>query len=241
MAALKAFEIARILAEPALPHLYKKAREELMTLTRPGAQILDVGGRRSPYTVGLPARITIFDRPRESEVQHKLGLGIDDDVLAKIKRRRSNIDGVIFGDMTKCTLPAASYDGVVSVEVIEHVVEDDAFVAHVARVLRPGGWAYLTTPNGDFIENTNPDHVRHYTRDQLARLLRRHFDEVRVIYGVATTDNWEQGLRSFDARHPLTLLRTIVGNLRNHVESRGVDDQKRNTAHLFAIARKKPN
>ena len=239
MVALKPFELVRILAEPALPHLYAQARNELKRLVLPGAQVLDVGGRRSPYTVGLPAKITIFDRPRESVVQHKLGLGIDDDVLAKIRRRRSNVEGVIFGDMIRCQLPDASFDGAISVEVIEHVHDDDAFVHHMARVLRPGGWAYLTTPNGDFIENTNPDHVRHYRRAELAALLARHFDEVRVIYGVATTANWKSGLRSFDARHPVTLVSTMLGNLRNHRESRGMDEQSRNTAHLFAIARKR--
>ncbi|MBV8762201.1 MAG: hypothetical protein JO257_33225, partial [Deltaproteobacteria bacterium] len=100
------------------------------------------------------------------------------------------------------------------------------------------GWAYFTTPNGDAIENTNPDHVRHYRREQLAAVLRRHFDDVTVVYGVATTDNWQRGLRSFDLRHPITLARAIVGNLRNHRESRDVAEDKAGTAHLFAIARR---
>lgn len=239
MAALKAFEIARILAEPGLPHLYARARSDLKKLARLGSEILDVGGRRSPYTVGLSASVTIYDRARESEVQHKLGLGIDDEVLAKLRRRRSNIAGVVFGDMTKCELASASYDGVISVEVIEHVVEDDAFVAQVARVLKPGGWSYWTTPNGDFIENTNPDHVRHYKRAELVDLLVRHFDDVRVVYGVAATENWKRGLRSFDPHHPVALLGGVMSNLRNHWESRGLENSSQNTGHLFAIARKR--
>lgn len=236
---LTPFEIARVAAEPTLPNLYRRARSELKRLTRPGSQLLDIGGRRSPYTVGLPASITVFDRPRESAVQHALGLGIDDDVLAKLKRRRSNIEAVVFGDMTDCQLPSDSYDGVIAVEVIEHVADDESFVHHMARVLRPGGWAYLTTPNGDFIANTNPDHVRHYKRHELAALLSRHFEESRVCYGVATTENWRRGLRSFDVRHPLTLVSTMLSNVMNHRESRGIDDRASQTAHLFAIARKR--
>ena len=235
---LKPYEVARILVEPALPHLYYKTRRDLRRLLRPGQRILDVGGRRSPYTVGLPAEITIFDRPRESELQKKLGLGIDDSVLARIKHRRSNIEAIEFGDMTRCELGSSTFDGVVSVEVIEHVAEDDAFVSHIARVLRPGGWAYLTTPNGDFIENTNPDHVRHYRREELASLLRRHFAEVEVVYGVATTANWKHGLLSFSLNRPFATLRAAIGNVRNHRESRGVADSSQNTAHLFAIARR---
>jgi SAM-dependent methyltransferase len=234
---LRPYEIARILAEPWFPHLYLKIRRDLKALTPSGAQLLDVGGRRSPYTVGLPAQITIFDRPRESEVQHALGLGLDDSVLATIRRRRSNVGDIILGDMTKCELPTASYDGAICVEVIEHVVEDDAFVSHVARVVKPGGYAYFTTPNGDFIENTNPDHVRHYKRVDLASLLERHFSNVRVVYGVATTPSYERGLRSFDKRKPLATLQTMASNLWNHVESRGIEERAQRTAHLFAIAR----
>jgi len=222
-----------------LPNLYLRARRELRELTRTGSNVLDIGGRRSPYTVGLPARITIFDRPRETEMQRKLGLGIDNEVLGKLKRRRSNIDHVIFGDMTRCELPSESYDGAIAVEVIEHVVDDESFVRHMARVLRPNGWAYLTTPNGDFIENTNPDHIRHYRRDELTKLLLRYFDDVRVMYGVATTENWKRGLQSFKIRHPIRLLSTMISNLRNHQESRGVDYHANGTAHLFAIARRR--
>jgi SAM-dependent methyltransferase len=205
-----------------------------------GEQILDVGGRRSPYTVGLAARITIIDLPRESEVQSQLGLGVNELVLTQIRQRRSNIENVILGDMTKCTLPSASFDGVISIEVIEHIPDDETFVAQLARVLKPGGWVYLTTPNGDGIPNTNPDHVRHYKREQLTNLLSRHFDEVRVTYGIATSKNRLRGLQALDPRRPLRSLESIVANFRNRRESQGVEEHARRTAHLFAVARNPP-
>lgn len=238
---LKPYEIVRLLAEPALPHIYLKTRRDLKVLTRAGTTILDVGGRRSPYTVGLPARITIFDRPRETKMQRNLGLGIDDTVVATVERRRSNVEGIVFGDMTRCSLATASFDGIVSVEVIEHVPEDDAFVSHIARVLKPGGWAYFTTPNGDHIANTNPDHVRHYRQSELAALLSRHFARVEVVPGVATTPSWKRGLQSFNLRKPITLMQTIAANLRNHRESRGIEQRGEPTAHLFATVWKSPS
>ena len=89
-----------------------------------------------PYTIGLPARITIIDLPRETEIQNALNLGITKTIATKVKHRRSNIDDLILGDMTESDLPSGTYDLVVSVEVLEHVEHDDKFVSEVTRVLR---------------------------------------------------------------------------------------------------------
>jgi hypothetical protein len=63
---------------------------------------------------------------------------------------------------------------------------------------RAGG--YFTTPNGDYVKNEppnyNPDHLRHYRREQLEQLLARHFARVRVVYGVRTGVHRRAGLRS---------------------------------------------
>lgn len=231
------FELARALAEPALPVLYSEARRHLKRLAHRGAQVLDVGGRRSPYTIGVPIDVTIFDLPRRTELQQQLGLGIDEGVKDRIRRRRSNIKDVLLGDMTRCELGSALYDGLIAVEVIEHVPDDDAFMAHAARVLKPGGWSLFTTPNGDYNPVPHPDHVRHYTRAQLASLLSRHFREVQVTYAVATGKNHARGLRPFDVRQPLRTLDAMIGNVMNRRESVGVEDRAHKTAHLFAIAR----
>jgi SAM-dependent methyltransferase len=44
-------------------------------------------------------------------------------------------------------LPDASLDIVYCGEVIEHLVDPDRLIDECARVLRPGGWLLLTTPN----------------------------------------------------------------------------------------------
>ena len=239
------YELTRRLASPLLPVVYSEVRRNLAGLIRSSgaarASILDVGGRSSPYTIGLDADVTVLDVPREAELQEKLQLGLDQRLLERLRHRRSNVRGVVLEDVTRCTLASRSFDGVVAVEVIEHLVDDQAFVRQIERVLRPGGWAFLTTPNGDYIPlepGSNPDHQRHYTRAELTELLGRFFPEVRVSYGVHTGPLRVRGLRPIHLRHPLRAIVTMTANVFNHLESRHLADRSQRTAHLFAMARK---
>ena len=234
------YEIVRQSLEPILPPLYKQVRsrlrDQISGLESPS--ILDVGGRKSPYTIGLPAKITILDLPRETEIQNSLNLGINEGIVKQVKDRRSNIEGVIFGDMTKNDLPSDSFDLVVSVEVLEHVEMDAKFVSEVSRVLRPGGRFIMTTPNGDYVENHNPDHKRHYRREQLFELLSDHFETVNVEYAIAGGYYRKVGLRSWSARHPIKTTVSAAGNIINSVQSSrvGIQAQAIGTHHLFAVA-----
>ena len=236
-------EISRNSVAPLLPPIYTQFRKMLLAEvkkfgSRP--KILDVGGRKSPYTIGVPADITIIDLPRESEVQNELNLGINDEIVRRVKSRRSNISDVIFGDMTRSSLDTASFDMVISVEVIEHVEEDDKFVSEVARVLRPGGCFLLTTPNGDYVENKNPDHKRHYKKAQLSGLLERHFGNVHVEYAIAGGYYRQLGLRSWSVKRPVQTLASAFGNIVNAAQSANgkMKDSAIGTHHLFAIAEK---
>jgi 2-polyprenyl-3-methyl-5-hydroxy-6-metoxy-1,4-benzoquinol methylase len=85
-----------------------------------------------------------------------------------------------------------SFATVVAAEVIEHVFDTQAVLREVARVLVPGGWLALTTPNlvalsgraqlvlGRSPHNVEFDagpgtsgHIRYFTFDTLELLLRR--------------------------------------------------------------------
>jgi 2-polyprenyl-6-hydroxyphenyl methylase/3-demethylubiquinone-9 3-methyltransferase len=48
------------------------------------------------------------------------------------------------------------FDAVLITEVIEHVAHPDAFLAHVATLVRPGGYVVMTTPNGAYVRNRLP-------------------------------------------------------------------------------------
>jgi SAM-dependent methyltransferase len=237
------YEAARGGLEPFLPPLYKHVRRKLFQETSRHSKslsILDVGGRKSPYTIGVPARITIIDLPRESELQFALNLGVNDEILNRLKSRRSNIENLVFGDMTNSDLPSESYDLVVSVEVLEHVEEDERFLSEICRVLKPGGRFIMTTPNGDFLENRNPDHKRHYKKEQLISLLNRHFKNVEVEYAIAGGYFRKLGLKSWSVYRPAQTLFSVFGNIVNSVQSsdKNIKNKAIGTHHLFAVAEK---
>ena len=65
----------------------------------------------------------------------------------------------------------ASFDYVVSFQVIEHIAKDKEFVREVHRVLKPGGKFIVSTPNKPMSLTRNPWHVREYTASQFSALL----------------------------------------------------------------------
>lgn len=240
---MKRFEFGYLFAEPFLSALHPLVRKELRKcIPKHGGRValLDVGGRKSHYTIGLNADVTVSDLPRATELQRQLNLGISDFIVGQVTRRRSNIKGFVYDDMSDSRLPSTSYDVIVAVEVLEHVERDDLFVGNVHRILKPGGQFFMTTPNGDFITNTNPDHKRHYRREELAALLRKHF-RAEVWYAVPTGILHRVAVRgSWSVRRPVqTIMRMGCGLLHN-VQTRLVDvrDSTQGTAHLFALARK---
>lgn len=75
----------------------------------------------------------------------------------------------------------ASFDCVISFQVIEHIRRDREFVREIKRVLRPGGKFILTTPNAPMSLTRNPWHVREYTAEQLRSLLGSEFASVETL------------------------------------------------------------
>jgi SAM-dependent methyltransferase len=73
-----------------------------------------------------------------------------------------------------------SFDTIVSFQVIEHIEDDHLFVKEFHRVLRPGGQAFLTTPNRPLSLSRNPWHVREYTAAELSAIAHRYFPKVEM-------------------------------------------------------------
>jgi len=78
-----------------------------------------------------------------------------------------------------------SFDTVVAFQVIEHIKNDLLFIEEIYRVLKPGGKAYLTTPNKLKTLTRNPWHIREYTALSLQNLVSGIFGhfEIKGIRG----------------------------------------------------------
>ena len=236
------FEIIYLCLEPFLPTIPFVVRKRLLHFAKLHShqpQILDVGGRKSYYTIGVPAAITITDIPRKSALQSRLNLGINPQITAQTYKRRSNISQILYDDMTRSTLPDNSFDYVVAVEVLEHVKEDVLFIRQVHRVLKPGGVFVMTTPNGDFVENTNPDHIRHYTRENLENTLNSVFEHDDVDYAIIGGYFYKMGNKSWSIKKPLQTILSMIGSLINKIQSKIITtkNQPEGTQNLIATAK----
>lgn len=124
------------------------------------------------------------------------GLGLDFFADNARAARRSGHPAVA-GDLNH-PLPFRdrSLDGISLIEVIEHIVRAESLVDEMARVLKPGGWLVLTTPNvvhwtyrwrtlTGHAPKQEGYHYRFFTRDRLARMLaERGFElEARASFG----------------------------------------------------------
>lgn len=73
------------------------------------------------------------------------------------------------------SLPAASYDLVLALDVLEHVQDDLESLRDLVGLARPGGWIIVTVPAHPVLYGSHDvrlDHLRRYTKQQLAALCR---------------------------------------------------------------------
>ena len=110
------------------------------------------------------------------------GLDVD---LATVRHAAVAYPGVPVAAANLVALPVAdrAVDLVVSSQVVEHLWDQDAFVAECARVLRPGGRLVVTTPNRLTFPPGNVFHSRELDATELSDLVGRHL-EVRAVLGL---------------------------------------------------------
>jgi 2-polyprenyl-3-methyl-5-hydroxy-6-metoxy-1,4-benzoquinol methylase len=128
---------------------YRVRRQETLKLLTqalpPGAIILDIAAAQGNFTLALAERgydVTWND------------LRADLAGYVQKKYERGNVRYVP-GNIFELDFPG-HFDGILICEIIEHVAHPDEFMTSVAQLLKPGGIAVMTTPNGRYFRNNLP-------------------------------------------------------------------------------------
>lgn len=138
-----------------------------------GKRVLDVACGEG-YGTALLARVAA----------HATGVDIAQQAIDHAQREYAGVAHAQFlcAPCTKLPLPDASVDVAVSFETLEHIAEQEAFVAELARVLVPGGVLVLSCPNKleytDKRDYHNEFHVKELYRAELAQLVGARFPHV---------------------------------------------------------------
>jgi SAM-dependent methyltransferase len=129
------------------------------------ARVLDAGAGRGTLALTLAGRgyaVTALDDSAE--------------FLTYLNERaaRQRRLALVRGDVAALPLGAGVFDGAVCGEVLEHVPDDGAAVAELARVLRPGGVLVATVPAGrgrySWLDRW-AGHARRYELEELRALV----------------------------------------------------------------------
>jgi 2-polyprenyl-3-methyl-5-hydroxy-6-metoxy-1,4-benzoquinol methylase len=128
---------------------------------------------------------------------------------AAARYRRGNLR--FARDLVERFAPADGCDAVVFLQTIEHLEDPAAVLEHFRAILRPGGTAYISTPNvltlapKGAARSGNPWHVREYRAEEFAGLLYAHFADVE-LHGLfhARRLRWHDWMlrAGWDAVHP---------------------------------------
>jgi 2-polyprenyl-3-methyl-5-hydroxy-6-metoxy-1,4-benzoquinol methylase len=129
-----------------------------------------------------------------------------------------------------CDLPFPNerFDTVVMADVIEHLEAPELAVKELARVLKPTGTVYLTTPMASTHRPLGEYHVQEFTPGQFEELLRRDFEAVAVSY------YWPiRWFRLYETRVGWRLLKTMARHWYNPFAVEGSD--ARNFDQMLAV------
>ena len=129
-------------------------------------------------------------------------------------RTRKHID-VLCASVLRLPFPDATFDLVVSLETIEHVRDDAAYVAEIRRVMKDDGVLICSTPNRAVLNPGrsqadapfNRFHVREYTAPEFEAVLRTRFPVVTLLGQTGYNARYVAALAAIGHRLPMVAVR----------------------------------
>ncbi|OGN84227.1 MAG: hypothetical protein A2X23_13845 [Chloroflexi bacterium GWC2_73_18] len=138
--------------------------------------VLDLGCNTGYGTIGLAA-----------VANRTVGVDVSPAAIEEARRRpgASVVEWLVVDGLT-LPFADATFDLVMSFQVLEHIADPGPYLAEIARVLRGDGMALLTTPNAAIrLDAGDPPwnrfHVREYQAAELPAVLGASFDDVEVL------------------------------------------------------------
>lgn len=123
------------------------------------------------------------------------GTDMTESTLARARERLPDVE-FLCGDLFAVPLPLASFDVVVTFEVLSHVANQQAFVDRLAALLKPGGLLVLSTQNRpvisrwSFVAAPDPGQLRHWVdRHELRALLKPGFEDIAITSHIPDGDS----------------------------------------------------
>jgi hypothetical protein len=96
-------------------------------------------------------------------------------------------------------------------DTIEHLVRPDAYVAHIAKLIAPDGFLFISTGDIDSLVARRqgrrwrlihpPTHLFYFSRSTVTRLLERHGFAVRAIQAMGTHRSLRQTVYSLTVQN----------------------------------------
>lgn len=111
------------------------------------------------------------------------GVDVDADSVAYARKnyKKDNVE-FIEGSAEAIPLDDNSVDVVVTFETIEHIQDYKKFLDEIKRVLRPDGFAIVSTPNDIEFPEGNHFHLHEFKQKELDDLLKQYFKNVHFSY-----------------------------------------------------------
>ncbi len=120
-------------------YVWRSGQERRLAMIRRWS---DLSGRILDNGTGLGTYLEAFGRANPDSLRVGLEVEFDRALVA-----RARADGIVLGVGERLPFADDTFDLILSNEVIEHVADDRAAAAEMARVARPGGRIVLFAPN----------------------------------------------------------------------------------------------
>lgn len=134
---------------PGYAYAYANRQKHILELiqkvAKPGAKILDIAAGQGNFTLTL------------AELGYEVTWNDLREELADYVKLKWEQGTVHYAPGNVFSLGFDSeFDVVLIAEIIEHVAHPDQFIQTIARMVKPGGHIVLSTPNGEYFQNTLP-------------------------------------------------------------------------------------